>query len=291
MIEEIGKVRLDYSEYPGTDLYSDGEVENELLDIVKNRTPEEYAKVIEQRKSWPILYHLSPLRENIIDWLPWESMIPLESTASRNAGITGESAVPWEAISPLESGISREVKVPGEAKLPGEGQVSREDTGAKEDLAPGETAGTGEAVTSDKATDNRKAESMVGARDTTENAASNPGTDKPANAVMEHSAVSQKIMGGSAEGAFAGGGQGLKVLEVGSGCGAITGAIARRAGSVTCVELSKKRSEINAWRHREHGNITIHVGNFKDIEPKLPGDYDLICLIGVFEYAMGYMGG
>ncbi len=327
MIEEIGKVRLDYSEYPGTDLYSDGEVENELLDIVKNRTPEEYAKVIEQRKSWPILYHLSPLRENIIDWLPWESMIPLESTASRNAGITGEStasrnaritgesaasrnagitgesaasrnagiagesAVPWEAISPLESGISREVKVPGEAKLPGEGQVSREDAGAKEDLAPGETAGTGEAVTSDKATDNRKAESMVGARDTTENAASNPGTDKPANAVMEHSAVSQKIMGGSAEGAFAGGGQGLKVLEVGSGCGAITGAIARRAGSVTCVELSKKRSEINAWRHREHGNITIHVGNFKDIEPKLPGDYDLICLIGVFEYAMGYMGG
>lgn len=30
-----------------------------------------------------------------------------------------------------------------------------------------------------------------------------------------------------------------KVLEVGSGCGAITGALSRKAGSVTCVDLSK----------------------------------------------------
>ena len=30
MIEEIGKVRLDYSKYPGEDFYCDGEVEDEL---------------------------------------------------------------------------------------------------------------------------------------------------------------------------------------------------------------------------------------------------------------------
>ena len=82
MVEEIGKVKLDYSVYAGKDLYSDGDVEDELLDIVKNKTPAEYAKVIEQRKSWPILYHLSPLRENIIDWLPKEAMIPKSSEFS-----------------------------------------------------------------------------------------------------------------------------------------------------------------------------------------------------------------
>ncbi len=32
-----------------------------------------------------------------------------------------------------------------------------------------------------------------------------------------------------------------KVLEIGSGCGAITGKLAEKAGSVTCVELSKKK--------------------------------------------------
>lgn len=31
----------------------------------------------------------------------------------------------------------------------------------------------------------------------------------------------------------------MKVLEIGSGCGAITGSLAQKAGSVTCVDLSK----------------------------------------------------
>lgn len=155
--EEIGKITLDYSCYPGKDLYCDGEVEDELLDIVKNYSRTEYPKIIEERKSWPVLYHLSPLRENIVDW------IPVEKSA--------------------------------------------------------------------------------------------------------------------------------KVLEVGSGCGAITGALSRKAASVTCVDLSRKRSTINAYRHSDCENVSIHVGNFRDIEPGLPEDYDYIFLIGVFEYARGYMEG
>ncbi len=80
-----------------------------------------------------------------------------------------------------------------------------------------------------------------------------------------------------------------KVLEVGSGMGAITGVLARKAGSVTCVELSRKRSLINAYRNQDCGNVTIHVGNFKDIEPTLPCDYDYVLLVGVFEYGQSYI--
>ena len=80
-----------------------------------------------------------------------------------------------------------------------------------------------------------------------------------------------------------------KVLEIGAGCGAITGALSRKAGEVTCIDLSGKRSRINAYRHMEAGNVTIHVGNFQDVEPDLPCDYDYICLIGVFEYAQAYI--
>ncbi len=154
--EQIGKIKLDLTKYPGEDLYCDGEIEDELLAIARDCAEVEYQKIIEERKSWEILYHLSPLRENIVEWLP----------------------------------ISRA----------------------------------------------------------------------------------------------------MKVLEVGSGCGAITGALSRRAGEVTCVELSKKRSMINAYRHMEADNVTIHVGNFQDVEPDLPEDYDYICLIGVFEYAQAYIG-
>lgn len=157
MIEKVGKVRLDLSKYPGEDFYTDGAVEDELLQIVQTVREEDYLKVIEEKRQWPVLYHLSPLRGNIVDWLP----------------------------------------------------ITKRD----------------------------------------------------------------------------------KVLEVGSGCGAITGALARKAGDVACVDLSKKRSLINAYRHNQYENIVIHVGNFRDIEPDLPGDYDYICLIGAFEYGQGYIGG
>ncbi len=80
-----------------------------------------------------------------------------------------------------------------------------------------------------------------------------------------------------------------KVLEIGSGCGAITGALARLAGSVTCVELSKKRSLINAYKNREYDNINIMVGNFEDVESGLTEKYDYITLIGVLEYAASYI--
>lgn len=154
--EQIGKIVLDYKYYPGEDLYCDGEVEDELLDIVKNYSPIEYRRIIEERAKWPVLYHLSPLRENIVDWVPM---------------------------------------------------------------------------------------------------------DKAA-----------------------------KVLEVGAGCGAITGNLAKKAGSVTCIDLSKKRSTINAYRHQDCDNVTIHVGNFMDIEPELPNDFDFIYFIGVFEYGQSYTG-
>lgn len=155
-IEQIGKIVLDYKYYPGEDLYCDGEVEDEILDIVKNYSPIEYRRIIEERAKWPVLYHLSPLRENIVDWVPM---------------------------------------------------------------------------------------------------------DKDA-----------------------------KVLEVGAGCGAITGSLAKKAGSVTCIDLSKKRSMINAYRHQDCDNVTIHVGNFMDIEPELPNDFDFIYFIGVFEYGQSYTG-
>lgn len=77
------------------------------------------------------------------------------------------------------------------------------------------------------------------------------------------------------------------VLEVGAGCGAITGALGRHAHSIDCIDLSKRRSLINAYRHKDMDNLTLHVGNFEDI--KLDKKYDVITLIGVLEYANYYI--
>ena len=66
MIEKIGKITLDYSKYPGEDFYCDGDIEQEILEIVKNNPATDFPKIIEEKKSWPGLYLLSDLRENIV---------------------------------------------------------------------------------------------------------------------------------------------------------------------------------------------------------------------------------
>ncbi|SEM49294.1 Methyltransferase domain-containing protein [Butyrivibrio sp. ob235] len=152
----IGNVKLNFKHYAGLDLYSDGPIEKEIFDIVRKHKKEEYPEIIEKKASWPILYHLSELRSNIVEWIP----------------MTGKE----------------------------------------------------------------------------------------------------------------------KVLEVGAGCGAITGMLSEKAGEVIACDLSRRRSEINATRNSECDNVTIHVGNFRDIEPDLPDNFDFIFLIGVFEYGQGYIG-
>ena len=155
MDEKIGGVIIKEDFYGGTDLYSDGDVEDELLEIAKRYSENELNQVIKERKSWPILYHFSDIRKNIISWFP----------------------------------------------------IHKSDC----------------------------------------------------------------------------------VLEVGSGCGAITGGLAEKASKVTCIELSKKRSLINAYRNQNFDNIEILLGNFQDIEPALQDKYDYITLIGVLEYAALYI--
>ena len=154
-LETIGKVTMNYAHYSGVDYYSDGKSEDVLLDIVMNNSETEYNRIIAEHKEWPILYHLSHIRGNIVEWYPFE--------------------------------------------------------------------------------------------------------------------------------------KDAKVLEIGSGCGAITGTVAKKVKSVTCVELSKKRSMINAYRNKNLDNIEIMVGNFQDVEKDLE-KYDYITLIGVLEYAASYIG-
>ena len=152
MKEKIGNVVLDDSFYTGEDSYSDGEIEDVILEAFRDGTTEQ---LLRSSRQWAVLYHLSDIRENILEWYPFDS----------------------------------------DASL----------------------------------------------------------------------------------------------LEIGSGCGALTGLFSRKVKRVTCIELSKKRSLINAERNRGRNNIEIKVGNFKDI--KIEEKYDYITLIGVWEYAGLYVGG
>lgn len=149
----IGKIKLDLSFYLGNDLYSDGDIEEKILEIVKKSN--EYEKYINEASQFEIFYHLSKERELIVE--------PMDISASDN------------------------------------------------------------------------------------------------------------------------------VLEIGAGCGAITGALAQKAKRIDCIELSKRRSMINAYKNKNFDNITIYVGNYEEI--KLERTYNVVTMIGVLEYAGYYIKG
>lgn len=139
--------KLNTNYYKGTDLYSDGDIENTILDIVKNNT--DFTDILHNTDNWAILYHLSPVRKNLLDWYDFN-------------------------------------------------------------------------------------------KDAT-------------------------------------------LLEVGGGCGALSGMFAKKLKKVTVIELSKRRAEIIYNRHKSYKNIEIIVGNLSDVE--FEEKFDYVTLIGVLEYA------
>ena len=42
----------------------------ELYEVIKQNTPDQYARIIRERASYSFLYHLSEIRQNLIGWLP-----------------------------------------------------------------------------------------------------------------------------------------------------------------------------------------------------------------------------
>ncbi|MDR0949812.1 MAG: class I SAM-dependent methyltransferase [Lachnospiraceae bacterium] len=61
----------------------------EIFTIVQNHPQSEYPRVIEERKKWEILYHLSPMRENLIEWIPFRKTDRVLEIGSQCGAITG----------------------------------------------------------------------------------------------------------------------------------------------------------------------------------------------------------
>ncbi len=146
-IEEASE-KLNLKWYRNEDKYSDGDVENDILKYIAQNESEDYGKVIEDHFSWPVFYHLTHIRKNLLNWYPFK--------------------------------------------------------------------------------------------------------------------------------------EGASVLEIGSGCGAITRLLCDKCRKVTAVELSRRRATATQLRCRGKNNLEVIAGNLNDIE--FAEKFDYITLIGVLEY-------
>ncbi|SHM87676.1 Methyltransferase domain-containing protein [Caldanaerovirga acetigignens] len=74
-----------------------------------------------------------------------------------------------------------------------------------------------------------------------------------------------------------------KVLEVGSGCGAITRYLGEVCGQVDAIEGSYRRAKITRERCSDLHNVNVYVANVFDVS--FEKEYDIVSIIGVLEYA------
>lgn len=78
------------------------------------------------------------------------------------------------------------------------------------------------------------------------------------------------------------------ILEIGGGCGTLTGMLCQRAAHVTSCEFTLKHAQIIFERHKENDNLEVCVGNF--MKARFDRQYDYVVVNGVLEYARGIMG-
>lgn len=81
----------------------------------------------------------------------------------------------------------------------------------------------------------------------------------------------------------------LKVLELGAGCGALSRYLGENCGSTDCIESSRIRAQIAKERCRNLDNVNIFCCDIFDVE--FQPVYDIVTLIGVWEYAPMFSDG
>ena len=92
--------KLNLNFYSGKDYYSDGDIEDELLSIVQTHT--DYTDILANDSRWPILYHLSPIRQNIINWYPFKKNASCLEIGGGCGAITGALCQNLEEVKVVE---------------------------------------------------------------------------------------------------------------------------------------------------------------------------------------------
>lgn len=66
------KPKFNLKWYKNEDLYSEGDIEDKILEIIAGNEPEDYSDAIYDNFSWSTYYHLSGIRKNILNWYPFK---------------------------------------------------------------------------------------------------------------------------------------------------------------------------------------------------------------------------
>lgn len=63
-------MKVNYDFYTGKDNYCDGEVEKDIITYLEKYGEEKYDEIFKKDIRWPVFYHITPIRKNILKWYP-----------------------------------------------------------------------------------------------------------------------------------------------------------------------------------------------------------------------------
>ena len=97
---KIGNVKFDLSYYTNEDFYSDGDIELEILEMVKNDF--NIDGIIKSDNRWPVLYHLSPARRNLLESFEFPAKSSVLEIGAGCGGITSVLCDKFDSVTSIE---------------------------------------------------------------------------------------------------------------------------------------------------------------------------------------------
>ena len=82
-------MKVNYDFYTGNDAYCDGEVEKDIINFLKEYGENGYKTIFSKDISWPVFYHITPIRKNILNWYPFKDNSEVLEIGAGMGAITG----------------------------------------------------------------------------------------------------------------------------------------------------------------------------------------------------------
>ena len=82
-------MKVNYDYYDSKDKYSDGEIEKEIIEYAEKYKENQVDEVFKNDIRWPVFYHLTPIRKNILNWYPFEKESTILEIGAGMGAITG----------------------------------------------------------------------------------------------------------------------------------------------------------------------------------------------------------
>ena len=109
-------MKVNYDFYTGKDTYCDGDTEKDVINYLEKYGEKGYKEILKKDIRWPIFYHITPLRKNIINWYPFKENAEVLEIGAGMGAITGVLCDKAKQVTSIELSKQRALAIQARCK-------------------------------------------------------------------------------------------------------------------------------------------------------------------------------